>query len=69
MKKVQIQKVDLRGLIEHLIEMYETGVDYTDVIAISQPGQDVLSFVVKDEYISEERKELTEEDINDLIDG
>jgi|SRR6187399_1394333 len=71
MKRVfKIQKLELDRLLNLLMELYESGVDYVDLSSDnSTPGQDKLLIHTRDEYINPEYKdksrELNREDVDD----
>ena len=71
MKRVfKIQKLELDRLLNLLMELYESGVDYVDLSSDnSVPGQDKLLIHTRDEYINPEYKdksrELNREDVED----
>jgi hypothetical protein len=69
-QKLQINKVHLDSLINLLVNLYEQGVDYIDMLSIKQDGKDILQVNVREEYMIEEAREekpLSDEDLNKLI--
>ena len=63
MKRVfKIQKLELDRLLNLLMELYESGVDYVDLSSDnSVPGQDKLLIHTRDEYINPEYKDKSRE--------
>lgn len=81
-KEVIIRKIALQAFIETLVEVYNSGADYVDLIGSPDEKQDTIGIVVHEEYLSKEEhdieliddeeeeindKPLSDEDINDLI--
>jgi len=63
-----IKKITLEEFIDSLIEVYDSGANYIDIISVPSEGQDTLSIIVRDEYFeSLPMDELSEEDLNQLI--
>lgn len=67
-KKTIFQKVYLRAFIDALIEIYEKGADYIDIVGIVGDVQDEITMEVLPEY-TRKNNVLSGEDINDLLDG
>lgn len=79
--KVVIRKIALQVFIETLVNVYNSGADYVDIIGSNDENQDTIGIVVHEEYLSKEEHEielipdedelndkpLSDEDINDLI--
>ena len=73
------RKIDLHSFIQTLIEVYNSGADYIDLIGRSEETSDTVSIVVHEDYLSDEEEEdiddddaindspLSDENINDLI--
>jgi len=73
------RKIDLHSFIQTLIEVYNSGADYIDLIGKSEETSDTVSIVVHEDYLSDEEEEedidddaindspLSDENINDLI--
>lgn len=69
-EKLQINKVHLDSLINLLVNLYEQGADYIDIVAMKENGKDILQVNMREEYMIEEAREekpLSEDDINKLI--
>lgn len=82
-KRFKIEKMELNSFIDLLIELFENGVDYIDMISDnSEDGVDKLIIVTKEEYMNPEwvkdhpeqikrlekgNTELTDDTLNDLI--
>jgi len=82
-KRFKIEKMELNSFIDLLIELFENGVDYIDMISDnSEEGVDKLIIVTKEEYMNPEwvkdnpdkikrlnsgNTELTDDTLNDLV--
>jgi hypothetical protein len=81
-KQTLIRKVDLKALIDTLVEVYNSGADYIDIIGHPDEEQDTIGIIVHDDYMAdpndleegqerieteEEDKPLSDEDLNQLI--
>jgi hypothetical protein len=55
-EKVKIIKIPLRSLIEVLLEIYNTGIDYADMFVEKGEHQDSILFVGHDFPEEEEKK-------------
>jgi hypothetical protein len=72
-REFKIQKIELDRLLNLLMELYESGIDYVDLSSDnSVPGQDKLLIHTRDEYVNPEYKEkfggsreLSREDVTD----
>jgi len=62
--QVRLKKIPLGIFIQALMDIYNTGVDYVDLIGVPGEEQDTIGIAFCDEYLSNE--EETEEDIEDL---
>ena len=70
--RVVLHKIVLREFIEALIDIYDSGADYIDLVGINRRDRDELNINVRDEYLyteeeGEEDDELTDDTINQLI--
>lgn len=54
---IKIRKVHLSTFIEILIDLYNKGVDYVDIIGSIEPEQDSIGISFSKEYMSKEHKE------------
>ena len=82
-KRFKVEKLELDSLINLLIELYDSGVDYIDLFSDNKEvGQDKLIIQTRDEYMNPEwvaknakikrlpapeDTKLTDESLNDLI--
>ena len=79
-EKVVVKKVPLKDFIDTLVQVYNSGADYIDLVGNhDDDGQDTVGIIVIDEYMSnedetieliddnEEPGKLSDEDIDDLI--
>lgn len=68
-KQVRLRKIPLNILIQALMDIYNTGVDYIDLIGKPDEEQDTIGIAFCEEYMSkdEETEEgETEETFDDL---
>lgn len=55
--KFVIRKVDVRQIINSLVEMWNFGADFVDIHAIMEPEQDKVVLSAKEEYMCERLEE------------
>lgn len=79
MDNMKIRKIDLETFIDVLMDIYNQGVDYIDIIGILGEQQDSVAVSFSKEYMSKEHsdnfdnidsdndKNLSDEDLNQLI--
>lgn len=60
--KVILRKIPLEIFIDVLLEIYEQGVDYVDIVGVPDEIQDTIGVLFTKEYISEEAKHLFDND-------
>lgn len=67
---VSIRKIPIQALIDVLVELYNRGVDYVDIVGTQGETQDFMSLTFTKEYMSPEGlenfKEITEDEEIDL---
>ena len=68
-KMVELRKIPLAGFIDLLQELYEKGADYVDIIGKPNTQQDIISVVVKEEYVDVYNNGFTEDDDISLPSG
>jgi hypothetical protein len=64
-KQVRLRKIPLGVLIQALMDVYNTGVDYIDLIGKPDEEQDTIGIAFCEEYMSKEEGE-EEETFDDL---
>ena len=71
MKKLMLRKIVLEDFINVLIDIYEKGADYIDLVAMPDDVEDTLIIQVMQDYLREEEEQhdITKDDIEDLING
>lgn len=69
-KEITIKKIYLDTLIKTLVDIYNTGADYVDIVGTTNEEHDVLKIIVKDEYMSDEDDDddVEQTDISDDTD-
>lgn len=73
--KARFVKLPLDSFIKTLVDLYEKGVDYVDLVGESDTIQDYIEIHFTNEYISpemkgnfeEEENKLSDEDLNQII--
>jgi hypothetical protein len=71
--EVRLKKIPLWVLLEALTDIYKRGVDYIDIIGVPGEEQDSIGIAIKEEYFAPDEeddtpsKEITDEDLNQLI--
>lgn len=72
-KEFALKKIYLEDFINVLIDIYERGADYVDLIGYPNSERDRIDLIVTEEYMrkdeEEENKGLTMDKLNDLLDG
>jgi hypothetical protein len=72
-KEIRIRKIHLDGFIEVLVELYNKGVDYIDLMGVPDSDQDRMAISFTTDYMMEGAEEnfknvtLQEMDINELL--
>ena len=56
-KQVKLRKIHLDTLMKVLVELYDKGVDYIDVIGTTDKVQDSIGISFCSEYMNEDMKE------------
>ena len=56
-KEFTLKKIELNTLIQVLVGLYNSGVDYVDISGINQEDQDVIKVTVREGYYQEETEE------------
>ena len=67
-EKVTLRKIPLKLLIDTLVEIYERGADFVDVVGVPDDMQDEIGIMVREEYYtSYPEGEISDDELNDLI--
>jgi len=56
-KEIRLKKIPLNLLIQALMEVYNTGVDYIDIIGKPDEEQDTIGIAFCEEYLSKDEEE------------
>lgn len=75
--EVIIRKIDLKVLIDTLVDVYNSGANYVDLVGKPDEEQDTIGIIVHENYMAdpdemieeeeEEDKPLSDDDINQLL--
>ena len=65
--QVRLKKIPLGVFIQALMDIYNTGVDYVDILGVPGEEQDTIGIAFCDEYLSKEDDEETDEEIEEKI--
>jgi len=66
-KEVRLRKIPLQAFLDALINIYNSGVDYIDIVGAPDEIQDTIGIMFSDEYFSkEERDDFYEKDVDDV---
>ena len=57
-KEVILRKIALQKFIETLVNVYNSGADYVDIIGTPDENQDTIGIVVHEEYLSKDDIEI-----------
>jgi hypothetical protein len=67
-EKVTLRKIPLKLLIDTLVEIYERGADYIDIVGVPDDMQDEIGIMIREEYYtSNPEGEISDDELNDLI--
>jgi hypothetical protein len=72
--KVTIKKIPLNYFIDSLIDIYNSGIDYIDLVGILGPKRDSVQIVTNEQYLKSDKdmetkviKPFPEDDIDEII--
>ena len=70
-KEVRLNKIPIRVFIDALLDLYNSGADYIDLIGKPNETQDTIGIVVRLEYMTNgvAEEEMSEEDEKEFIEG
>ena len=57
-KEVILRKIALQKFIETLVDVYNSGADYVDIIGTPDENQDTIGIVVHEEYLSKDDMQI-----------
>lgn len=66
-KEFTLKKIELNTLIQVLVGLYNSGVDYVDLSGSNQEGQDVVKVTVREGYYQEEELDYEQYEQEDII--
>lgn len=56
--RVILRKIPLEIFIDVLMDIYEQGVDYVDIVGVPDEIQDTIGVLFTEEYVSEEARDM-----------
>jgi hypothetical protein len=62
---VSIRKIPIQSLIDVLVELYNRGVDYVDIVGSQGDLQDAMSITFTKDYMTEQGKEYFKDVVDD----
>lgn len=70
-----IRKIDLKMLIDTLVDVYNSGANYVDIVGKADEDQDTIGIIVHEEYMADPddleegggEQPLSDEDLNQLL--
>lgn len=65
--QVRLKKIPLGIFIQALLDIYNMGIEYADLIGVPGEEQDTIGIAFSEEYMSDEMDEQTFEDLKDKI--
>jgi hypothetical protein len=57
-KEVILRKIALQKFIETLVDVYNSGADYVDIVGTPDENQDTIGIVVHEEYLSKDDMQI-----------
>jgi len=57
-KEVILRKIALQKFIETLVNVYNSGADYVDIVGTPDENQDTIGIVVHEEYLSKDDMQI-----------
>lgn len=66
-KEVRLRKIALDVFIQALLDVYNSGVDYIDIVGKADEEQDTIGIAFCEDYMNKERSEETFEDLKEEI--
>jgi len=68
-KEIRLNKIPLGTFLDTLLELYNEGLDYIDIVGIPDEVQDTISILFTKEYMSKEMRERFSKFEDDVIEG
>ena len=80
-REVKIERIPLDKLIDTLVDLYNKGIDYVDIVGVPDEVQDNIAVAIREEYMNAHPEDefeidvelenpdenLSDEDLNQLI--
>ena len=57
-KGLVLRKIELKVFIDTLVQVYNSGADYIDIVGNPDEKQDTIGIIVHDEYMSEDQERI-----------
>jgi hypothetical protein len=67
--QVRLKKIPIAVFLKALMDIYESGVDYVDIIGVPGEEQDTIGIAFSDDYMSKAESEDDDDDINNENDS
>lgn len=56
-KEIRLRKIPLQAFLDALVDIYNSGVDYIDIVGIPDEIQDTIGIVFSSDYFSKEHRD------------
>ena len=68
--EVRLRKIPLGNFLDALLELYNEGLDYIDLIGTTDDVQDTIGIMFTEEYMSEEMRKrmFTDDELSERLD-
>lgn len=66
-KQVRLKKIPLGVFIQALMDIYNMGIDYADLIGVPGEEQDTIGIAFSEDYMSDKMDEETFEELKEKI--
>lgn len=67
-QELRLRKIPLEAFLDTLLELYNEGLDYIDLVGTPDEKQDTIGILFTREYMSKEMRERFEEVGDDMVD-
>lgn len=67
-KKIRLHKIPLGPFLDALLELYNEGLDYVDLVATPDEQQDTIGIMFTQEYMSQEMRDKYGDIVDEVAD-